>query len=109
MSDLQTFDTCYFGATAAGQMLSRVHVHNVDGGPGTGSGSAESILDIQDVSAFAPGATIDMYQAPNSTFGSFDEYLQIVNDDVDQVITTSWGIASRPSSRVRRASSRPRT
>jgi hypothetical protein len=90
-SDLKTFDTCYFGATAASQMLGRVHLHNVDGGPGNGSGSSESILDIQDVSAFAPAADIDVYQAPNSTFGSFDEYLQIVNDDVDQVITTSWG------------------
>jgi pro-kumamolisin-like protein/PASTA domain-containing protein/IPT/TIG domain-containing protein/List-Bact-rpt repeat protein len=91
LSDLQTFDTCYFGATAAGQMLNRVHVHNVDGGPGIGSGSAEAILDIQDVSAFAPGASIDVYQAANSTFGSFDEYLQIVNDNVDKIITTSWG------------------
>jgi hypothetical protein len=91
MSDLQTFDQCYFGSTVASQMLGRLHIHNVDGGLGTGSGGGEAILDIQDVSAFAPGANIDVYQAPNSTFGSFDEYLQIVNDNVDKIITTSWG------------------
>jgi len=30
-----------------------------------------------------PGANIDVYEAPNNTFGSVDEYAQIVNDDVD--------------------------
>jgi Pro-kumamolisin, activation domain/PASTA domain/IPT/TIG domain/Divergent InlB B-repeat domain len=93
-SDLQTFDTCYFGATAATAMLSRVHTINVDGGPGAGPGSGESILDIQNVSAFAPGASIDVYQAPNTTFGSLDAYAKIVNDDVDQIVTTSWGFCA---------------
>ena len=94
-SDLQTFDTCYFGATQAASMLGRVHTINVDGGPGAGPGSGESILDIQDVSAFAPGANIDVYQAPNTTLGSLDEYAKIVNDDVDQVVTTSWGFCEQ--------------
>jgi hypothetical protein len=94
-SDLQTFDTCYFGASQAASMLSRVQTHNVDGGPGAGPGSGESILDIQDVSAFAPGATIDVYQAPNTTFGSLDQYAKIVNDDADQVVTTSWGFCEQ--------------
>ena len=109
MSDLQTFDTCYFGATQAAAMLGRVHVVNVDGGQPAGAGSGEAILDIQDVSAFAPGANIDVYQAPNTTFGSLDEYAQIVNDNVDKIVTSSWGLASRRCSRARRASSRPRT
>jgi subtilase family serine protease len=67
-TDLQTFDTCYFGAAEAATMLSHVHTINVDGGPQNGPGSGESILDIQDVSAFAPGASIDVYQAPNTSF-----------------------------------------
>jgi hypothetical protein len=95
MSDLKTFDTCYFGATAAGQMLSRVHIHDVDGGQTAGAGGGEAILDVQDVSAFAPGATIDVYNAPNTTFGSFDQYLQIVNDNVDKIVTTSWGLCEQ--------------
>ncbi len=94
-SDLQTFDTCYFGATRAAAMLGRLHTINVDGGPGSGPGSGESILDVQDVSAFAPGANIDVYQAPNTTFGSLDEYARIVNDDVDQIVSTSWGFCEQ--------------
>jgi hypothetical protein len=95
MSDVQTFDTCYFGATAAGQMLGRLHVKNVDGGQTAGPGSGESILDIQDVSAFAPGANVDVYEAPNNTFGSLDMYARIVNDDVDNILTTSWGLCEQ--------------
>ena len=95
MSDLQTFDTCYFGSTQAAAMLGRVALKNVDGGQPAGSGSGESILDVENVSAFAPGANIDVYQAPNTTFGSMDEYAQIVNDDVDQVVTTSWGFCEQ--------------
>src|SRR6266566_4468683 len=49
--DVQTFDTCYFGASQAASMLGRLHVVNVDGGQGVGPGFGESILDIQDVSA----------------------------------------------------------
>jgi subtilase family serine protease len=94
-TDVQTFDTCYFGGSAATAMLSRLHVVNVDGGPGAGPGFGESILDIQDVSAFAPGANIDVYQAPNTTFGALDEYAKIVNDDVDQIVTTSWGLCEQ--------------
>jgi hypothetical protein len=95
MSDLQTFDTCYFGATQAATMLSRVAIKPVDGGQPAGPGGGEAILDLQDVSAFAPGANIDVYEAPNNTFGSLDEYAQIVNDDVDQIVTTSWGLCEQ--------------
>jgi Pro-kumamolisin, activation domain/IPT/TIG domain/PASTA domain len=95
MTDLQTFDTCYFGATQAASMLGRVHVTSVDGGQPTGPGSGEAILDVQDVSAFSPGANIDVYEAPNNTFGSLDEYAKIVNDDVDQIVTTSWGLCEQ--------------
>jgi hypothetical protein len=95
LSDLTTFDQCYFGNTEATAMLGRLHVHDVDGGPGEGPGEGEAILDVQDVSAFAPGAEIDVYQAPNTTFASFDEYLKIVNDNVDKVVTTSWGVCEQ--------------
>jgi hypothetical protein len=94
-SDLQTFDTCYFGATQAAAMLGRVTVKPVDGGQTVGPGSGEAILDIQDVSAFAPGANIDVYEAPNNTFGSLDEYAKIVNDNVDKIVTTSWGLCEQ--------------
>ena len=36
-----------------------------------------------------------MYQAPNTTFGALDEYAKIVNDNVDQIVTSSWGLCEQ--------------
>jgi hypothetical protein len=105
-SDLQTFDTCYFGATEAAQMAGtngaaggRLSIIPVDGGQPTGPGSGEAILDVQDVSAIAPGANIHVYEAPNNTFGAIDEYSQIINNTnaatFDHVITSSWGLCEQ--------------
>ena len=91
-SDLQTFDNCYFGTTQGNAMATSVTPTTVDGGQPAGPGSGESILDIEDVSAMAPGAQIDVYEAPNTNAGSLDEYAQMVNDDTDQIITSSWGL-----------------
>ena len=89
--DVSTFDKCYFGSSTATQMLSRLHTITIDGGGGNGPGSGESILDIQDVSAIAPDATIDVYEAPNTTAGGMDELDSMVESDQDQVVTSSWG------------------
>jgi hypothetical protein len=94
-SDIATFDQCYFGTKVAGQMASRLRTIPVDGGQPTGPGSGEAVLDVEDVSAMAPGANIDVYEAPNTTFGSIDEYAQIANDDADQVVSTSWGLCEQ--------------
>jgi hypothetical protein len=100
-TDIETFDSCYFGTAEAKLMAgadgnlagSRLSIVPVDGGelqPGPGSENDEATLDIEDVSAIAPGADIDVYEAPNTSFGSLDQYSAIVNDDVDQVVTSSW-------------------
>jgi hypothetical protein len=99
-SDIKTFDTCYFGAKAAASMLSRLHVHPVDGGEPTGPGSGEASLDVEDVSAMAPGATIDVYEGPftgedSADYDSLDEYTAIVNADADRVVSTSWGLCEQ--------------
>ena len=47
------------------------------------------------MSAFAPGANIDVYEAPNTTFGALDEYAKIVNDNVDKIVTSSWGLCEQ--------------
>jgi hypothetical protein len=93
-SDLQSFDQCYFPTTYP-QMLANVNVVPVDGGQPAGPGSGEAILDLDDVSAMAPGAKIDVYEAPNNTFGSIDNYAAIVNNDADQVVTSSWGLCEQ--------------
>ena len=69
--------------------------YEIDGGQPPGAGSGEAVLDIQDISAIAPGANIDVYEAPNTTFGVLDAYAAIVNDDVAQIISTSWGLCEQ--------------
>jgi hypothetical protein len=101
-TDIETFDTCYFGAAQAAQMSgvngdlagSLLSFNSVDGGlpqPASGSSNVEATLDVEDVSAIAPEANIDVYEAPNTTSGAIDEYAAIVNNDTDQVVTSSWG------------------
>ena len=99
-SDVKTFDTCFFGAAVAKTMLSRLHVIKVDGGQPAGPGSGESILDVEDVSALAPGATIDVYvgASPGSDgviYDPVDPYAAMINTDTDQVISTSWGLCEQ--------------
>jgi hypothetical protein len=89
-NDIKTFDTCYFGASKAAAMLARLSVVPVDGGAQVGYGSGESELDIDDVSAIAPGANIEVYEAPNTTYGLIDEFNAIVQDDTAKVATSSW-------------------
>jgi hypothetical protein len=99
-SDVKTFDTCYFGAKAAKQMLRRLHVHSVDGGQPPGSGSGEAILDVEDVSAIAPDATIDVYVGVSpgtdgTDYDPVDGYAAIIDADADQIISTSWGLCEQ--------------
>lgn len=90
--DIAAFDTCYFGATKALAMLSRLHTVPVDGGQQVGLGSGEAELDIQDVSAIAPQSNIYVYEAPNTEYGALDEYNQIITQDKAQEISSSWGL-----------------
>ena len=90
LSDIQGFDECYFGADHTSQLS----VINVDGGSGTGFGGGEAALDVEDVSAIAPGATIHVFSGPNmdNPFGPLDTWNAIaVADDAGQV-TSSWGL-----------------
>ncbi len=90
-SDIHHFDSCYFGSAQAASMAGRLSVIPVDGGQPAGAGEVEADLDVEDVSAMAPGASIDVYEAPNDPAGAIDEWAAIVNADRERVITTSWG------------------
>jgi len=60
--------------------------------PNSGGDSVEATLDAQMVGGSAPGAVIDQYAADAvSNFGFLDMYSYIVNNDVDDIITTSYG------------------
>jgi hypothetical protein len=99
-SDVRTFDTCYFGVGQTAAMLSRLHVIPVDGGQPIGPGSGEANLDVEDLSAMAPDATIDVYEGPSPgtngvIYDPVDEYAAIIDADRDQVISTSWGLCEQ--------------
>lgn len=84
-TDISAYESCYGISTT-------VTTTNVDGGPGTGVGSGESALDIEDVAGLAPDATIKVYQAPNSSLSDlYDVYHKIETDDIAKVVSSSWG------------------
>ena len=83
-SDIAAYQACY-------RTTASVSYIRVDGGSGSGKGSGEAALDIEDVIGLAPKATIDVYQGPNSNAGVIAELTAIVDNDTAKVVTTSWG------------------
>lgn len=57
-----------------------------------GSGAIEVELDMEQVSAFAPGAAQKVYIGVNNTAGVNDLYNTIVSDDIAKVVSVSWGL-----------------
>jgi subtilase family serine protease len=90
-SDVAEYQSCY-GTNAS------VNYIPVDGGVSPGAGSGEAALDIEDVIGLAPAATIDVYQEPNGgDADTLDVYSRIMDDDVDQVVSISWGVCELDS------------
>ena len=52
----------------------------------------ETELDIDNVIGVAPGASIRVYQGPNSDQGALDTYNAMVTNPAINVISTSWGL-----------------
>lgn len=88
-TDTATYFTCY-GLTP------NVTTLNVDGGPtstdNAGNAPDEATLDVEEASALAPGAKIEVYQGTNAGSGPTDIYSQIASDNTATIISTSWGI-----------------
>ncbi len=65
----------------------------LDGATNTpSSGSIEVELDMEQISAFAPGAAQKVYIGVNNTAGVNDLYNTIVSDDIAKVVSVSWGL-----------------
>jgi Pro-kumamolisin, activation domain/IPT/TIG domain/Fibronectin type III domain len=90
-SDVQMFDECYFGGADHTSQLSDTLV---DGGAGTGPGSGEAALDIDNVSALAPGAKIHVFTGPNNNgaIGELDTWNAIAMADDARQVSSSWGL-----------------
>jgi subtilase family serine protease len=89
LSDIAGYQHCY-GTHAT------VQYKKVDGGAGTGIGQGEAALDIEQLIGLAPRANILVYQGPNNNSdnpgtGPYDTLSQMVQDDLVQVISNSWG------------------
>jgi subtilase family serine protease len=71
-----------------------VTVDNVDGGPGAPSdaaGTGETDLDVEQSGGLAPGASVIVYQAPNSDPGFIDGFFAAAGQDTADTVSTSWG------------------
>jgi len=75
----------------------------VDGGTTDTSGDVEDELDIEVEYALAPGATVKVYEAPNSDAGEVALYAALVSNDVN-VISSSWGEYESGESSANRSS-----
>jgi Pro-kumamolisin, activation domain/Fibronectin type III domain/IPT/TIG domain len=89
-SDVAVFDECYFGADHTSQLTDTL----IDGGAGTGPGSGESALDIDNVSALAPAAKIHVFTGPNNNgeIGELDTWNAIAMADDARQVSSSWGL-----------------
>jgi subtilase family serine protease len=88
-NDVAAYQSCY-GTHAT---VSYVHV---DGGSGTGEGSGEAALDIENAIGLAPQANFLVYQGANSNSsapgsGPYDTFSAIITQDKAQVVSVSWG------------------
>src|SRR5579875_131616 len=88
-ADIAAFQACY-GTHA------RVSYVHVDGGSGSGAGSDEAALDIENLIGLAPRAHLLVYQGPNARSGlpgsgPYDVFSAIVNQDRARVVSVSWG------------------
>jgi kumamolisin len=89
-SDLKTF------FKKAGIRMPHIAPASVDGGankPGHSDADGEVVLDIEVAGAVAPGASIVVYFAPNTTNGFIDAVKAAVDDTARKpsVISISWG------------------
>jgi kumamolisin len=83
-SDVAKYDSNYSLGAAAAKVV------KVDGGTTDTSGEDEDELDIEVDYALAPGATVDVYEAPNSDAGEVALYSAIVSADTTSA-SSSWG------------------
>ncbi|MHB1854681.1 MAG: protease pro-enzyme activation domain-containing protein, partial [Acidimicrobiales bacterium] len=84
-SDVTAYTACFGGNDAD---VSRVLT---DGGASIGSGTSEATADVENLLGLAPDLHIQVYEAPDSAQGIYDNYAAIISQDRAQVVATSWG------------------
>jgi kumamolisin len=84
----------YWSALGLSVDAHRLHIVDVDGGPGAPSdvsGSGETTLDVEQSGGIAPGAKIIVYQGPNTNQAFVDVLATAVEANQAQSLSISWG------------------
>jgi kumamolisin len=87
---ISTFDQQY-GLSNTPTRIAVSDSRNSGAPSGYRNGQPESDMDVEISQGAAPGASILMYEAPNSDQGSINLFNKIVSDNRASIITTSWG------------------
>ena len=87
--DVAAYASCY-------RLHPSITYEPVDGGAGSGAGSGEAALDIEQLIGLAPRANLIVYRGPNSDSnapgaGPYDTFAAIVNENRARVVSVSWG------------------
>jgi subtilase family serine protease len=90
-SDVSEYASCY----GISPLVTNI---SVDGFDATGARLGEANNDIEDVIGLAPGASVLVYEAPNTAAGVLDDLARMVSDDRADVMSTSWGICEAETS-----------
>jgi subtilase family serine protease len=90
-ADIKGFEQCY-GITT------KVVNTTVGKSVGTGAGSGEAVLDIENIASIAPGVTIDDYQDGKAGLTPlYDIAAKVAALDRDQVLSISYGLCDAES------------
>jgi subtilase family serine protease len=84
----------FWGAMGVNAAPSRLTLDNIDGGAGPVKvklGSDETTLDVEQSGTIAPGANIEVYQAPNTDYGFVDAFFAAGSDNTAGSVSASWG------------------
>ncbi|HUA95472.1 MAG TPA: S53 family peptidase, partial [Acidimicrobiales bacterium] len=92
-TDIAAYQSCYGTDTDVSYVA-------VDGGAGTGPGSGEAALDIEQIIGLAPEAHVVVYQSSPSATSIYDDLSQAVSDDTARVVSTSWGVCEAAATRL---------
>ncbi|GCE28775.1 hypothetical protein KDA_42590 [Dictyobacter alpinus] len=102
--ELDGYDPADIHAYRQRYKLGALHASNVllEGASDTpGKNALAATLDMEVISALAPGASQKIYLGSNTAVGINDTYNRIVTDNVAKVISVSWGECELASSAAR--------
>jgi len=79
------------GLTYSSTRITIVPVDGGSGAPSDDSGSIETTLDVEQSGGIAPGASVLVYDAPNTGQGFVDLFAKIADDNLADAVSCSWG------------------